>query len=336
MPEYLLTPVLLLLKECFTKTISGDIRHMNKNLSTILILAAGSLWGMMGLFVRGLSAEGLGTIEIVFFRSVIAALFMFVCLIIKDREKLKIRVKDIWCFVGTGIISLTVFNICYFTTIQKTSMAVAAILLYTSPVFVVLLSAVLFKEKLTSVKVIALVVAFVGCVFVAGITSGDGLVMNPGGIAVGIGAGIGYALYSIFGRYAIERGYGSTTITFYTFAFASLGMLLASPILCPIPEIAKKIAAGNTAKDIALICGIAIIVSVIPYLLYTKGLEGVENGKAGIMASVEPVVAAILGIIVYKEALSISTLLGVIFVLGAIVLLNAPASGNKKGEGDGR
>lgn len=308
----------------------GTNKDKKINNSTALIILAGALWGTMGLFVRGLASNNLTSLEIVFFRSAVAALLLFVWMLIFDRSNLRIKIKDIWCFVGTGIISLTTFNICYFTTIQKTSMAVAAILLYTSPIFVMLLSAVLFKERLTVVKLIALVVAFGGCALVSGVISNEGLVMEPLGILIGIGAGVGYALYSIFSRYAIERGYSSTTISLYTFLFSSMGMLVASPWLTPIGDTAKKIASGNTLQVILLIIGIAIVATILPYLLYTKGLSGVENGKAGIMASVEPVVAAILGIVVYKESLSVSTVSGIVCVIVAIVMLNTDFNNDKR------
>lgn len=296
--------------------------NVSNRIAVASIIAAGSLWGMMGLFVRGLASETLSTMEIVFFRSVVAAFIMLVVILFTDRKSLRVKLKDIWCFVGTGLVSLTAFNICYFSTIQRTSMAVAAILLYTSPIFVVLLSGLLFKERITWIKIVALIVAFAGCVFVTGIVSSEGLVMDITGILIGIGAGVGYALYSIFGRYAIDRGYGSITITFYTFVFASIGMFVTSPLLSPIGITIEKIASGNTLKSVMLIAGIALFATVLPYLLYTYGLSGVENGKAGIMASIEPVVAAVLGIIVYKEELSVSTFAGVILVLASIVLLN--------------
>lgn len=300
-----------------------------KNISIICILLAGSLWGMMGLFVRGLAADGLTSVEIVFFRTLFAMVMLGLWMLIKDREAFRIKLKDLWCFIGTGIISLTFFNTCYFTTIQMTSMAVAAILLYTSPVFVVILSAILFKEKLTPVKIVALLLAFVGCVFVTGVASSGGLAMPIAGILIGIGSGIGYALYSIFGRYAIERGYSSTTISFYTFLTCSAGLLILSPIISPVSYTIRKISCGNTFYDILLIAGIALFVTVFPYLLYTFGLSGVENGKAGIMASIEPVVASILGIIIYKERMTVSTLVGIVMVLSAVVLLNIGGNDNK-------
>lgn len=290
-------------------------------IATLSIIAAGIMWGTMGLFVRSLAEDNLTTIEIVFFRSVVAAFLLLIYLVIFDREKLRIRLRDIWCFVGTGIISLTFFNLCYFATIQRTSMAIAAILLYTSPVFVVLLSAIIFKEKINLRKIIALIVAFAGCIFVTGIVAGN-LVMDGMGILIGIGSGIGYALYSIFGRFAIQKNYSSVTISFYTFIFASLGMLLVSPVLNPIGITIGKITNGNTEKDILLLIGIALVATVLPYVCYTLGLSGVENGKAGIMASIEPVVASVLGIIIYKERPSITTAVGIAMVLAAIVILN--------------
>lgn len=297
-------------------------KERSQKLYMLLVLAAGSLWGMMGLFVRGLSEDGLTSVEIVFFRTLAAMIFMLVIILIKDKKLLIIKLKDIWCFVGSGIVSLCFFNICYFTTIQRTSMAVAAILLYTSPVFVVIFSAILFKEKINAKKVLALALAVVGCALVTGVLADAGTVLMPQGILIGIGAGVGYALYSIFGRYALERGYRSETISFYTFLFCSMGLLAASPFVCPIGVTVGKIIAGSTAKDILLICGIAFFVTVLPYLLYTLGLSGIENSKAGIIASVEPVVAAVLGLVVYGEVLSMSSIAGIIMVLAAIVILS--------------
>ena len=315
------------------------------------VIFAGCLWGMMGLFVRNLAEDNFSSLDIVFLRSVGSTLLMLMILLVMDRMNhgknsnkkdsiegnlfgenpirrkysglFKIRFKDIWCFIGTGIVSLTFFNLCYFTTIQMTSMAVAAILMYTSPIFVVILSAVLFGERITGKKVLAMLMAFIGCVFVTGIVSlGSGSALPLKGILIGIGSGIGYALYSIFGRYAIEKGYRTETITFYTFLFATIGIGVISPFFCPIQEIAGKIIIGNTAKDILLVLGQSFLVTVLPYLLYTKGLKGLDNGTAGIIASVEPVVAAIIGILVYGERLSTSGYIGAILVLGAIVILN--------------
>ena len=282
------------------------------------IILAGILWGTMGLFVRGLSADEFSSMEIVALRVLAALLLMGIVILLYNKKLFRIRLRDCWCFIGTGVFSLTFFNFCYFQTIVMTSMSVAAILLYTAPIIVVLLSSVLFKEKVSVKKIGAMLLAFLGCVFVTGIIGGEGLTISPTGILIGLGSGIGYALYSIFSRYAIERDYESFTISFYTFLFAAVGTLF----LIPVRETVAKLVNGNTGRDLLLVFGIALIATVFPYILYTLGLSRVENGKASIMASIEPIVATLLGILVFGEHMTAVGTIGVLLVLAAIVLLN--------------
>lgn len=284
-----------------------------KKLAYIFIILAGLLWGSMGIFVRRFNALGLMSMEIVFLRAVVTSILLFFILIIYDRNLFKIRIKDLWCFLGSGVASITFFNFCYFNAIRVGSLSMAAILLYTAPAIVMLLSFLLFHEKITLIKGIALLITFVGCGFVTGaFTSGHNFLLK--GVLYGLGAGLGYALYSIFSRYAIIREYNSFTITFYTFLIASVSTLFL-------------VDAGKV-MDIAFSeCGISlfsvlfgILCTVAPFLLYTIGLKYIENSKASILASVEPVFASIIGILVFKEKLMISSLVGIALVIGAIVM----------------
>lgn len=157
------------------------------------------------------------------------------------RQLLAIKLRDIWCFIGTGVLSIVFFNYCYFRAMTLIPLSIAAILLYTAPAFVLFMSAVLFKEKITKRKVIVLIVTILGCAFAAGITGSTGPVSFIG-IVYGIGAGIGYALYSIFGRYAINKGYGSMTISFYTFLCAAVAAV-------PFANIGKITCIGVRRED---------------------------------------------------------------------------------------
>lgn len=286
-----------------------------KILSILYVLAAGSMWGCMGLLVRPLNEIGLVTMDICFLRGVVTFVIMLVGLLVFDRGALKIRLKDIWCFVGTGTFSVSFFNFCYFKTITLTSLSVAAVLLYTAPAFVVVMSFFLFKESMTRKKVLALLFAFVGCVLVSGIVVGGGD-LNASGILVGLGAGFGYALYSIFGRYALQRGYNSITITFYTFLFATLTTVFWV-------DVSSIINIVETHPQIGVYGSLMILfVTLFPYLCYTKGLSGMENGTASVIAAIEPVMATVLGILIYKEEMTFESAFGMILVLGSIVMLN--------------
>lgn len=291
----------------------------NKKISAFFVLAAGSLWGLMGLLVRSLTAAGLSSMEICFVRGAVACVCMLAVLLICDRKALKIKLKDIWCFIGTGAFSLAFFNFCYFKTMTLTSLSVAAVLLYTAPAFVMIMSAILFKEKLSLQKLAALVLAFLGCAFVSGIAGGAGTLSLPG-ILYGLGAGFGYALYSIFGRYALERKYSSMTISFYTFLFCSI----VSVFFVKPNEVFTVVGSSWQLglKSVILV----ILVTLLPYLSYTKGLQGMENGAASVLASIEPVVATMLGVLIYKEEMNIWNILGICLVLGSIILINLKIS----------
>lgn len=143
----------------------------HKKIAPLLIIAAGCLWGTMGLFVRRLGAMGLGSMEIVELRSILAVVMLFPLTALRDRKLLRVKIRNLLPLACSGIFSIIFFNYCYFSTIRLMNLSAAAILLYTSPIFVMLLSIPLFHEKLTEQKVLALFMAFGGCCLVSGVAS---------------------------------------------------------------------------------------------------------------------------------------------------------------------
>lgn len=287
----------------------------------ICILAAGSLWGLMGLFVRSLAGIGISSTGAVLIRCAVAALFYAITILVKDRRLFAVKLRDFWCFLGSGLCSLLFFTYCYFTSMQYIDLSTAAILLYTAPSIVIILSRIIFREPLTRVKIAALILAFAGCCCVSGI--GGGKPVSYIGVLLGLGAGFGYALYSIFARLAINRGYDSLTINFYTCLLASIG----AGFIWGVKESGTVMFAS--AGNLALCIATGLVSCYLPYLLYTYGLTGVENGKASVMASMEPVVATLVGVIVYREKMSMMSLIGIFLVLGAIALLNVKIPAKK-------
>ena len=284
-----------------------------KTKACLCILLAGTLWGMIGIFFNLLSGLGFTQMQVVAIRAVTAALVLGVYILVRDPALLRVRLRDCWCFVGTGIISLVFFNWCYFTAMETTSLAVAAVLLYTAPVFVMLFSAVLFREPIGRRKVLALVMTFAGCLLVAGMPGGGSV--SPRGFLTGLGAGVGYALYSIFSRFALEKGYSSATISLYTFLFAGAAAL-------PLSRLWEAGALRIRPEAAAGALGIGVLCCVFPYLLYTRGLAGVETGQAAIMATVEPAVAALVSFALYGESLLGAKGAGILLIFAAVAVLN--------------
>lgn len=283
---------------------------MKDKLKYLYVFAAGSLWGIISLFLKPMLNLGFSQIQTVTLRCLVAAAVLGVYMLIKNKSLFRFKLRDIWCFLGTGLVSLMFFSICYFYSMTYNGVCVAVILLYTSPVFVMLLSMPLFKEKITYKKLIAVVLTVAGCVFVSGAAGGQSIGFV--GIVLGICSGLGYALYSIFSRYALQRNYNSMTISFYTFLFCGLGCLpFASPV---------SMALSLSPKAVLYSLGLGVVCCVMPYILYTKGLEYVDNTRASVIVAVEPVVASLIGVFVYNESVTAVKLLGVALVLSAVVI----------------
>ena len=286
-----------------------------RNIGPALILLAGCFWGSMGIFVRRLTDYGFSSIQIVAIRVTLAALIFCILLLIRDPAGFRISVKDIPLFLGLGFGSILFFTVCYFTAITMMPLSTAAILLYTSPIWIMLMSVLFFREKLTGRKLLALALAFAGCVLVSGV-SGEGMTLP--GLLVGLGSGIGYGLYSILGTVALRR-YSPYTVTTYTFAFAALGAWL----ICRPAEMLAKFAAAPNLPGLVFFCFLtALVTAVIPFLAYTLGLQTVEASRAGILATVEPLVATLIGVAVFSEPLTLLSGLGILLILAAVVLLN--------------
>ena len=194
-------------------------------------------------------------------------------------------------------------------------LSTAAILLYTSPIWIMLMSVLVFHEELNTRKLLALALAFGGCVLVSGI-SGGGLTAR--GLLIGLGAGFGYGLYSILATIALRR-YSPITVTSYTFLFAAIGSLLISHP----GEIVPIIAAAPSPAGLLLFCLLtAMVTAVVPFLTYTLGLQTVEASRAGILATIEPLVATLIGVIIFSEPLTLAAGLGILLILAAVILLN--------------
>ena len=276
------------------------------------ILLAAALWGIIGLWNRRLMAGGLSPTSIVVVRNFGGMALLAGIFAARDRSVFRVRREHLKYFFGTGVVSILLFTVCYFTCQKLCSLAVASILLYTAPAIVVVLSALLWKEPVTKKKMLALTLTILGCALVCGIFAGN-VTVTLSGALLGLGSGFFYALYSIFGRYALAH-YDSMTVTVWTFLFAGpFSLVLLRPA-----ELAE---AFSAPENWLLAACLVVFSTVLPYLFYTRGLARVESGKASIMASLEPVVASLAGVLIFGEPMSGTTLAGIVLVLSGVVIL---------------
>ncbi len=289
-----------------------------KKSAPLLVIIAAALWGTMGLFTRTLTEFGYSPFDLMLARAAMTALCLTVYFLIFDREKLKISLRDLPLFIATSLISCILFNYCYMNAINAGSTGIASTLLYTSPIFVTVISAVLFKEKITKIKLAALALSFLGCVFVSGII-GSGNAVSAKALGFGIASGLTYGLYSIFTKIGLKK-YSPLTFTAYTF-------IVSTVILLPFcGKSAVEATLSLSGGQALLIFAFALATNVIPYICFTTGLKYMDAGKANITATIEPVVATLLGIFVFDERLTLISGLGIVLVLFSAVMLNIKTS----------
>ncbi|MDP4083818.1 MAG: EamA family transporter [Bacillota bacterium] len=289
-----------------------DTMVRKENFISIWFIAlSAALWGVIAIFVRALSKVGFSPMEIVTIRVVTATLLLAIFGIFQKTNQMKIKLLDVKLFIGTGILSIVFFNWCYFTTINKMNLSIAVILLYTAPAFVTVLSFLFLKEKVNKIKLLSVMGTLMGCMFIAGINKSEVSVL---GLLTGLGAGFGYSLYSIFGKFALRK-YESFTVTFYTFLFASIALI-------PLTGIWKKWSLFSNWDVLLWGMGLGLFPTVIAYFLYTRGLEKIETSKASIIATIEPVVATLLSVFYYKESLGAMQLIGIFIILLSVFLVN--------------
>lgn len=292
-----------------------------KNSAVLSVICAGILWGLIGLFVNLLSGKGFEPLQIVTLR-VTAALFLSALITWRtDVRQLSIAARDGWLFFGNGVLGLVFFNWCYFNAIAGGSLAVAALLLYTAPAFVVVMSAVFFHEKLTKEKLFALIITFIGCGCITGAFSGS-LSVSRKTLLYGLGSGFGYALYSIFGKPATQK-YSPLTVSLWCFVFATAFTL-------PVSGLGTKMSLFGDWQVWGGILGIGFISCVLPNILYMRGLQNLEASHAAILATIEPVVASFVSFLFLGETFTLQKVLGIVLILAAVPILNQSAKQTKE------
>ncbi len=283
----------------------------------LYIIIAAALWGTTGAFSNLiLNYFPLSSLQLGAVRVVSTVFLLCIWLLIVNRDAFKIKIKDIWVFVGTGILSLSFFTYCYFVSIRLNGVAIAAVLLYTAPVFVAIISALIFKIRLTIFKIIAIILVVFGCFLVSGVLTGGGYSLTLTGLLFGIGSGFGYSLYTIFAKVAMQKGYKSLTVTFYTFLFSAFTVVPLSLL----EDISVQKASPNILLLVIMFLSFGLITGVLPYIFYTKGLGKTDPALASIISTVEPIVASMFGIFVFSEKLTISMILGMLLIVASIIV----------------
>jgi drug/metabolite transporter (DMT)-like permease len=276
------------------------------------------LWATLGIIFKALIGDyGLSRITIAFFRASLSAVVLFAALALRRPSLLRIAVRDVLFFAAFGLFGIAAFYIVYITAIDLAGMSVAAVLLYTAPAWVALISAVFLGEKLTPVKLVAVTLAMAGCALVARVYDVRGLQLNWLGIVAGLGAGLTYALYSVFNKIGLRRHDGWTVLAY--------GLLAGSVFLAPLQSPQWLIAALRQPGAVVWLLVLALGPTLGAGLSFNAGLRYVPVSSASIVATLEPVIASLLAFTFLHERLDTAQLVGGGLILAAVIFLTRTA-----------
>lgn len=295
-----------------------------RKLILILPVLAGILWGSAGVFVRELNDFGMDGYTILSTRMIVATVLLLITIGLYSRSLLKIKWKDLWIFAGTGLLGIMGLNYFYNEAVGEITLSLAAILLSMAPVFVMILSAFIFRERITVKKINCLILAIVGCVLASGVletASGTGLQVSVRGIVMGLLSGFFCALYGIFSKIAANRGYSTYTILFYS-------LLLCTVVLLPLTNWGMFISfiEASPLKNTFFAVSHSVCTSILPYLFYSIALLYMENGKVSILAGGgEPIAAVVFGVLFFSEIPTVLILIGLVITIIALSFLCMPS-----------
>ncbi|MFD1021092.1 DMT family transporter [Thalassobacillus hwangdonensis] len=278
----------------------------------ILVVLAAIFWGITGGIANILMDKGWDPIVISLYRGGVGFISAFIWLLISFRKSFtKSPRLHFWSMIaGIGVAGNFTF---YFLSIQSASIAVAATLMYTAPIFVLLFSFLFGIERSTWFKWGAIASVLAGIALLTGAYDPDDISVSFLGMAAGLASALSYALF-IFGfKNACENGTPQTLLTTAFLSFSIILLLFADK---------GEVASVVTSSDLGWFVLMGILGAGISFILYVIGIRRTAPSTAAMVAMIEPVTASLFGVLLLGDKLGTMQLLGMVVILGTVTVLS--------------
>lgn len=291
------------------------MRDYSEHIGVIAALSAGIIWGFLGFFVRGANDLGISPFQLTCLRYIMITAIIGVYILIKDRSLFRIDRRTAAILLVMGVIGTILNSATYLHSMTLISLSLSSVLQYIAPFFVILLSIPILKEDLTRNKAVAVVVAFIGCILCTGVLTDPGS-LNMYGIFLGALSGFCFSVYTVGSKVLTRDGYGVATILFYTSLICCVGLAPFSDL----PEAVEIMCLSSDA--LLLVIGMGLFVTLLPFVLFNYSMTKIEAGKASVLTYAEPLAATVIGLVVYNEAVTIGSIIGMAMIFAALVVIN--------------
>jgi len=277
-----------------------------KRLTGILLIAiSAASFGTLAIFGRYAYADGMDTFTVLFLRFTISASIMIFILLLRKEPFPRGRILA--QLIGMGALGYVGQSFSYLTAIKYASAGLVALLLYLYPMFVFILSVIVLREKVTWIKILAIIIALIGTALTVDPAGGE-----LTGILLAIFAALIYSVYIIVGTNVMKH---VSSVQSSTVIFASAGFVFGILTAIKGPHFPIS-SAGWFAMS-----GIVLIATVIPVVAFLAGLEMIGPTNAAMLSTLEPVVTVLLAAWLFQEKLNVISLFGGGLILIAVILL---------------
>ncbi len=286
-----------------------------------LVILGAALWASLGLFYTQIFAAGLSPLTAAFFRAALGAVLILGWLTLRRQHLRQPGWRDVRFFAVFGVIGIGAFYLVYAGAVDLIGMGIAAVLMYTAPLWVSVISVLFLRESWSRRKGLALMLVIGGVSLVAGLYRPAAITLNLPGILMGLGAGLTYGLYVLFSKVGMRR-YEPLPLLGYALVFGAL-------VLLPLQSGTTIRAALTDPPLLVWLLGIALVPTLLAGLSFNWGLRYLPASNASIVATLEPVIALALGRLFLGEVVELPQVVGAGLIVAAVIVLRAGTAGDR-------
>ena len=285
---------------------------MDRRTSLVIVILSAACFGTLAIFTNLAYAEGARPLPMLTWRFAIVTALMAVYQLSRDRTKLVSGARDMKAYALMSFTGYGAASICYFYALKFASASVVAVLLYTYPAMVAVLSRLMYREPLSKNRLLAIALTFAGCALVVGLLTSHVSVTLPG-VLLGLGAALGYSVFNMLSHTLVGKRPRIVVMT-YTFGLSAIGLAVVT--LAAGESLSVAAWSGRMWVLLGLIVLIPTFAAVV---LYLRGIRSLGPSQAAIVSTMEPIFTIALAAMFLGERLTLVQMVGVGLVIAGVV-----------------
>lgn len=280
----------------------------------LFVVLATACWSTSGILINWVvRGSGISAVGLAFWRDLSTFLLLLAGFGLFRPALLKVRRRDLPWLAAMGAISIGSFHVLWNTNVLLNGASIATVIQCNAPIFVTLMAWMVWREPLSSRKIVAICMSVVGTVLIARLDRLSGMQITLLGLTVGLLSAITYGAFSLFGK-KLSSSYNSWTILIYTFGFGAL-------TLAPL-QIGREIPWPLALPVFGNFGALILLPTILGFGLYTQGLSRLQASVASITATTEVPFAAFLAYFALGERLDLWQIIGALLVITGVILVS--------------